>query len=74
MNYSKSELDNGDYCYYDDDDYIEQSMFGLFTNFYSEEIIKKFVDFLIDFSVNDLHDENIGFYNYTPYLIDYSGI
>ena len=41
---------------------------------YGKEKVDKFVDFINEFDVNDLHSANVGFRNNgDPVLIDYSG-
>lgn len=40
---------------------------------YGEQTFIKFMDFLEEYAINDLHADNVGYYNGKPVLVDYSG-
>ena len=43
-------------------------------DFYGEVLVKEFLDFVREWEINDLHDDNIGYRNDgSPVLLDYSG-
>lgn len=44
-----------------------------FIEYYGKEMLYKFMDFLTDFHIGDLHSDNIGYINGRPVLVDYSG-
>ena len=53
--------------------YDELDIIRIFSNFYSDNEIEELLFFLQVYSINDIHDANIGMLNGFPVLIDYSG-
>lgn len=59
----------------------EEKDFGCFNpewlvdvlNYYGEDVLIAFLDFLEDNNITDLHDGNLGYHNGAPVLIDYGG-
>ena len=48
-------------------------MVNLFRNYYSEEKVIDFLDFCIDNGISDIYENNVGYINGLPVLIDYAG-
>lgn len=42
-------------------------------SFFGDEVFQKFMKFIDEYQINDLHSGNIGYINGVPVLIDYSG-
>ena len=45
----------------------------LFINYYDEEEIHELLDFCYSYAINDIHNENVGYIDNKPVIIDYAG-
>lgn len=56
---------------YDLDD--EEMLRDFFLAYYEEDFVEKLLAFLYEEKINDVHSENVGYYNGYPIIFDYSG-
>ena len=45
----------------------------LAISLYGKKTCKSLCDFIVEYGINDLHEENLGFKNNKPVILDFSG-